>query len=98
MYGTIFNLNVKPGHEADIMNELNVDIRPGMVAWFLMRPDDSNADLIGVAIFESKEAYLANANSPEQHQAFTQVMKHLTAEPSWTDGEYVIGAVASDTV
>ena len=54
-----------------------------------MKPDDKNADLVGVAVFESKEAYVANANDPEQHEAFTKMMEHLEAEPSWTDGEYI---------
>ena len=54
-----------------------------------MKPDDKNADLVGVAVFESKEAYVANANDPEQHEAFTKMMEHLVAEPNWTDGEYI---------
>ena len=91
MYGTIFNLKVKPGHERELletMDERNAEIK-GAVAWFLMRPDDKNADLVGVAVFESKEAYVANANSPEQHEAFAKMMEHLVDEPNWTDGEYI---------
>ena len=91
MYGTIFNLRVKEGHERDLLetvDDRNAEIK-GAVAWFLMRPDDKNADLVGVAVFESKEAYVANANSQEQHEAFTKMMEHLVAEPNWTDGEYV---------
>jgi|DeeseametaMP2100_FD_k123_124433_1 heme-degrading monooxygenase HmoA len=91
MYGTIFNLRVKAGHERDLLetvDDRNAEIK-GAVAWFLMRPDDKNADLVGVAVFESKEAYVANANDPEQHEAFTKMMEHLEAEPSWTDGEYI---------
>ena len=91
MYGTIFNLRVKDGHERDVletMDERTPDIE-GAVAWFLMRPDDKNADLVGVVVFESKDAYVANANSPEQHEEFTKWMEHLEAEPNWTDGEYI---------
>ena len=91
MYGTIFNLRVKDGHERDLLetvDQRNAEIK-GAVAWFLMKPDDKNADLVGVAVFESKEAYVANANSQEQHEAFTKMMEHLVAEPNWTDGEYV---------
>ena len=94
MYGTIFNLRVKNGHERDLleaMDERNTEIKgtKGAVAWFLMKPDDENADLVGVAVFESKEAYVANANSTEQHEEFTKWMEHLEAEPNWTDGEYI---------
>ena len=94
MYGTIFNLVVKPGHEQNLLQTMRRSTPKGMVAWFLMRPDDENADLIGVAVFESKDAYIANANSPEQHEAFTQMMNHLSSEPIWTDGTYVVGDIA----
>ena len=95
MYGTIFNLRPKPGRKDDLLQILDIDPREGMVAWFLMDPDDQSRDLIGVAIFESKEAHIANANSPEQNAMFTQIMDYLEAEPTWTDGSYVIGRVAT---
>ena len=91
MYGTIFNIKVKSGHENDLLESMSERTPEGMLAWFLMRPDDRNADLVGVAVFESKEAYIANATSPEQHEAFTKMMEHLVAEPTWTDGEYIAG-------
>ena len=96
MYGTIFNLKIKPGHEGELLKELNEetsDKPDGMVAWFVMNPDNNN-DWIGVAVFESKQAYIANANRPEQHQAFLKMMEHLESEPGWTDGEYAIGEIA----
>ena len=96
MYGTIFSLNVKSGHEEALLKVLNDDAtsKPkGMVAWFVMKPDEME-DWLGVAVFESKEAHLTNANSPEQHEAFLKFMEHLAKEPTWTDGTYVIGEVA----
>ncbi|MBR49646.1 MAG: hypothetical protein CL734_05450, partial [Chloroflexi bacterium] len=65
MYGTIFEIKVKEGHEQaliELMNESD-ETPEGMVAWFLMRPDDGS-DLVGVAVFESKEAHVRNANDP----------------------------------
>ena len=95
MYGTIFNLSVKTGHEQDLLDAMDTgEIPDGMIAWFLMKPDDSNSDWIGVAIFESKEAHVANANRPEQHEAFTKMMKHLNSDPTWTDGEYIVDEIA----
>ena len=95
MYGTIFNLSVKTGHEQDLLDAMDTgEIPDDMIAWFLMKPDDSNSDWIGVAIFESKEAHVANANRPEQHEAFTKMMNHLNSEPTWTDGEYIVGEIA----
>ena len=65
----------------------------GGVAWFLMKPDVETSDLIGVAVFESKEAHIANSNSSEQNESFSKVMEHIDAEPTWTDGEFIAGAV-----
>ena len=96
MYGTIFNLNIRPGHEDKllaIMKEESTSKPEGMVAWFVMNPDDKD-EWTGVAIFESKEAYVANANGPQQHQSFLKMMEHLESEPTWTDGTYVIGEIA----
>ena len=98
MYGTIFNLSIKPGHHDPLLKELNntgyEQAKPtGMVAWFVMQPDEKE-EWIGIAIFESEEAHIANANSPEQHQMFLRIMEHLESEPTWTDGTYVIGQFA----
>ena len=94
MYGTVFNFNVKPGHQVELLNILKISERTpdGMVAWFLMTPD-TKSEWIGVAVFESKEAHIANANSPEQHKLYLQIMEYLESEPTWTDGTYVIGEI-----
>ena len=96
MYGTIFELNIRPGHQdklLTIMKEDALTSNPkGMVAWFVLNPDEKD-EWTGVAIFESKEAYVANANRPEQHQLFLKMMEHLESEPTWTDGTYVIGEI-----
>ena len=75
------------------MKEESTSKPEGMVAWFVMNPDDKD-EWTGVAIFESKEAYLAHGNRPEQHQTFLKMMEHLKSEPTWTDGTYVIGEIA----
>lgn len=94
MYGTIFNLSVKEGCEQDLITSFNeLDNPPGAVAFYLMKPDDGS-DFIGVAVFENKDAYLANANRPEQHENFAKMMQYLNSEPGWNDGEYPIGKVS----
>ena len=42
MYGTVFNLNVKEGHKDKLIEVMGANDRTpdGMVAWFLMNPDD----------------------------------------------------------
>ena len=49
--------------------------------------------MIGVAVFESKEAHINNAKRPEQNESFMKIMEHLIEEPEWTDGNYVLGEV-----
>jgi len=60
-----------------------------------MNPDDDDEDLIGVAVFENKDAHLANATNPDQHEYFVAIMEHLNSEPTWTDGEYVAGQIVT---
>ena len=93
MYGSIINLSVKQGHEEALIESFDERIPKGVVAWFVMKPDDQNRDLIGIAVFESKEAYTSNANSPEQHEAIMNLMNHLNSDHTRTDGEYIIGDV-----
>ncbi|HCG90840.1 MAG TPA: hypothetical protein DEZ08_03255 [Dehalococcoidia bacterium] len=96
MYGTIFNLKVKQGHEEVLLNLFKESDRPmpkGMIAWFLMNPDEER-DWVGAAIFESKEAHISNANDPEQSAIFAKLMEHLDGEPTWIDGTYVIAEIA----
>ena len=95
MYGTIFEIKVKEGHEQaliELMNESD-ETPEGMVAGFLMRPDDGS-DLVGVAVFESKEAHVKNANDPATNESFMKMMEHCESEPTWKDGSYIAGAVA----
>jgi len=95
MYGTIFNLKVKKGHEKKLLEEMNSQEEnpEGMVAWFLMTPDDKSKDWIGVAVFTSKDDHINNANRPEQNDSFQKMMEHLEEAPEWTDGEYPVSQI-----
>ena len=46
-----------------------------------------------MAVVENKEKYLENTSRPEQHEQFLSMMEHLICEPTWTDGEYIVGEV-----
>jgi len=93
-YGSILKLQVKSGHEEELLKIFNNQNRPnGMVAWFVMNPDEKD-EWIGVAVFESQDAYVANANRPEQHESFLKMMEHLESEPTWTDGSYILSEIA----
>lgn len=92
LYGSIFNLKPKKGKKEELINHLkNDEEKPeGGVAWYVLDPDN-NGDLVAIAIFKDKESYLVNAERPEQHENFMKMMRFLDEEPTWNDGNFVIG-------
>lgn len=92
MYGTVARMRVKAGSVTDfqqIAQEIGVGRAPGQVAVYAYQLDRDPREFIMVAMFESKEAYVANAQSPEQHARFMRLMQVLDGEPEWNDGEVV---------
>jgi quinol monooxygenase YgiN len=92
MYGTIARLQLRPGAEPQLKQQAN-EIEglgvPGFVATYVYRSDaDPNVAYMAV-VFASKEAYLANANSPEQDRRYQQLRALLASDPEWHDGEIV---------
>ena len=92
MYGSIFNLKPKKGKREELISHLKIDEEKpdGGLAWYVLDPDN-NGDLVAIAIFKDKKSYLANAERPEQHENFMMMMEFLDEEPSWNDGNFVIG-------
>ncbi len=91
MYGTVACIRIKPGAAAFLtrLRELNPEKDPGLVAEYLYQMDtDPNVYYMAV-VFESKEAYLANASRQETHNRYLQLMQFAAAEPEWHDGEIV---------
>ncbi|MBI2761057.1 MAG: antibiotic biosynthesis monooxygenase [Chloroflexi bacterium] len=92
MYGTVARLQVKPGKEADLIafgDQVGVTTIPGLVRELIYRMDVDATEFYMCVAFESKEAYFANANSPEQHARYEQFRALLAADPEWHDGEIV---------
>ncbi len=93
MYGTIALLRVLPGQEAALLAEVRAEDleahMPGHVAQYVYRADADPHCYWLVVLFESREAYHANAASPEQHARYLRLRALLTAEPEWHDGEIV---------
>jgi quinol monooxygenase YgiN len=92
MYGTVARMQLKPGMEARLMEldrqEQAVDI-PEYVASYVYRMDNEpNIYYLAVA-FESKDAYVANANSPEQDARYREMRELFESDPEWHDGEIV---------
>lgn len=91
MYGTIARLRVKPGQEANLrqMGEQAASEIPGFAFQYVYRSDSDPQEFWLVVGFDSKEAYVANAQSPEQDARYQQFRQLLDADPEWHDGEIV---------
>lgn len=94
MYGSVFTLRPKAGQEQDVillMEEWDRERRPkakGAVAAYLFKLDKGG--MMGVAVFQSKEDYVANANNPEQDAWYRRLRDVLEADPEWNDGEVAV--------
>lgn len=92
MYGTVAHLQVKPGMAKaleQLGREMSANPPPGFVAQYVYRMDDNPDEYYVAVVFESREAYFANADSPEQNEQFQKMIEFLVAEPEWHDGEIV---------
>ena len=91
MYGTIALLRVKSGMEEQFSAYAQKiqEKDPGEVASYVYRMDADPSTFYVVAIFESKEAYVANANRPETDARYQHIRAYVDGEPEWHDGEIV---------
>ncbi len=94
MYGTIGRLRIKPGMESQFRQLLQGQAHAfetgqvaGFVASYAYRMDADPNDYYIAAVFESREAYWTNAQSPEQDARYRHWLTLLDGEPDWHDGE-----------
>jgi heme-degrading monooxygenase HmoA len=92
MYGTVAKLRLKPGSWDKAMEAMreydDLDV-PGFMSEVTYRSDEDPDVCYMAVVFDSKEAYRANAESPEQHQRYLKMRELLAEEPEWHDGEIV---------
>jgi quinol monooxygenase YgiN len=95
MYGTIARFRAKPGMEQQLMDLAQEQAKeiPGWVANYVYRMDADPNEYYLAVMFESKEAYVANAGSPEQDARYRKLRALMENDPEWHDGEIV----AADT-
>jgi quinol monooxygenase YgiN len=98
MYGTIGCCRIKPGMESQFRQLIEEQGRafeagqvPGFVISYSYRMDTDPNEYYLAVVFASKEAYWANAQSPEQDARYRQWLPLLEGEPEWHDGEIVGG-------
>lgn len=91
MYGTIARFRPKSGMEQQLVNLAQEQAKeiPGWVANYVYRMDADPSEYYLVVMFVNKEAYVANAGSPEQDARYRKLLEFLEGEPEWHDGEVV---------
>jgi quinol monooxygenase YgiN len=90
MYGTIARVKIDPAKVGEL-KELGrrIGVAPGQIARYVYQMDANPGELFLVVVFESREAYWANARSPDQNQRYQEMRALMLADPEWHDGEIV---------
>ncbi len=92
MYGTVARMKAKPGAEAklrDLLRQFERRQARGALGAYRYRTDSNPNEFYLAVMFEDKETYLANADSPEQDAEYRRIRELLAADPEWHDGEIV---------
>ncbi|HEX6541696.1 MAG TPA: antibiotic biosynthesis monooxygenase [Ktedonobacterales bacterium] len=92
MYGTVARMRAKPGVGAQLAEEMRSYEEAhieGAVASYVYQMDNDPSECWLAVVFTNKEAYFANANSPEQDARYRKLLELLEGPPEWHDGEIV---------
>jgi hypothetical protein len=91
-YGTVMRAKTKPGQrDAYIAHMKSFQDNPpqGFQHTYSGKVDGDPDGVVGIVVFESREAYRKNADSPEMHERYKEYMAFLQGDPTWTDVEWV---------
>ena len=92
MYGTIAKLRVKEGMEEDFLSQARAEDQLAIAGYLgssIYRMNADPRELYVVVAFESKDAYVKNADSPDQDARYRRLLALLETEPEWHDGEII---------
>lgn len=98
MFGTVAKMRVKPGGDLMLMawsQALMGNIK-GLVSTTVYRSTNDPHILWLSVVFESEEAYRANADSPEQHRRWQQMRSVVEDEIEWHDGHILMHGNVKD--
>lgn len=99
MYGTIAHFHLQPGVREEfikMMDSFGSDVIAGWKADYYFQMDRDSDEFFLVAIFQDKETYSANADSPEQHERYLKFRSFLMDDPQWNDG-FIVSATGPAT-
>ncbi len=92
MYGTVAQMRLKPGSESQmqaLMKEYETLDIPGYVQSTVYRMDNDPDEYYLAVVFDDRESYQMNAQSPEQAARYLRMAELLDGDPAWHDGEIV---------
>ncbi len=88
-YGTVAKFKVQPGKLDELrktMESEEMGAISGLVSTLVYQMDRDSSELYIAVIFESKDAYVKNAESPEQDARYQKLRALLERDPEWNDG------------
>ena len=89
MYGTVARVKAKAGFLEVIENSLKQRRPKGFIRLVVYRLDSDPDEYYMAVLFEDKQSYFSNANSPEQDADYQKWKPFFMDEPVWHDGEVV---------
>ena len=92
MYGTVARMRVKPG----LVNQFQEWMRqeearsvPGYKTSCTYQMDADPTTMFVAIVLESREAYVANAQSPQMDARYHELLALLEEPPEWHDGQII---------
>jgi quinol monooxygenase YgiN len=96
VFGTIARWRLKADVTDEQLNDVLAmmrDDRPASsVAIIVYRSASDPREIWVAGAFESREAYVANAATPEQNARFARIRALIDGEPEWHDGDVIYAA------
>jgi quinol monooxygenase YgiN len=92
MYGTVAKMRVKPGMETQwqaLMAQYDTLKIPGYNTTYVYQMDGDPTTYYMAVVFESRESYHANAQTPEQDARYQAMLALLEGPPEWHDGTII---------
>jgi heme-degrading monooxygenase HmoA len=90
MYGSVSRWRVKEGQQQEfekLFGEVASQLPEGGRTLLILHADADSQEYWTAGCFDSKEAYTANSNRPEQDDRFRRLRALLESDPEWHDGE-----------
>jgi heme-degrading monooxygenase HmoA len=95
MYGTVARVTASAESRQALMEFSQQDPDdpiPGLISTYVYQMDSDPNEYYLAVVFDSRESYHANAQSPEQNTRYERLRALLPADPEWHDGEIIVSS------